>query len=58
LHAERQRDAKEFLVGAFRLDHDSGDDRQAGFKRPSLPVKQTCLAFASCPFRQNLVQGE
>ena len=26
--------------------------------RPSLPVKQTCLAFASCPFRQNLVQGE
>src|SRR5215208_7806106 len=26
--------------------------------RPSLPVKQTCLAFASCPFRQNLVHGE
>src|SRR3989442_15132457 len=26
--------------------------------RPSLPVKQTCLAFASWPFRQNLVQGE
>src|SRR5262245_46920089 len=26
--------------------------------RPSLPVKQTCLALASCPLRQNLVQGE
>src|SRR4029453_15580730 len=26
--------------------------------RPSLPVKQTCLALASCPFRQNLVHGE
>src|SRR6266436_5046733 len=26
--------------------------------RPSLPVKQTCLAFASWPFRQNFVQGE
>src|SRR5262245_48244647 len=26
--------------------------------RPSLPVKQTCLAPVSCPFRQNLVQGE
>src|SRR5437879_3121322 len=26
--------------------------------RPSLPVKQTCLALASWPFRQNLVQGE
>src|SRR5262249_5904820 len=26
--------------------------------RPSFPVKQTCLALASCPFRQNLVQGE
>src|ERR671922_60129 len=26
--------------------------------RPSLPVKQTCLALASWPFRQNLVQGD
>src|SRR6267142_729149 len=26
--------------------------------RPSLPVKQTCLAPCSCPFRQNFVQGE
>src|SRR5215204_5993549 len=26
--------------------------------RPSLPVKQTCLALASWPLRQNLVQGE
>src|SRR2546423_14244830 len=26
--------------------------------RPSFPVKQTCLALASWPFRQNLVQGE
>src|SRR4029453_5514407 len=26
--------------------------------RPSLPVKQTCLALASWPFRQNLVHGE
>jgi hypothetical protein len=25
--------------------------------RPSLPVKQTCLAPASWPLRQNLVQG-
>ena len=26
--------------------------------RPSLPVKQTCLALASWPFRQNFVHGE
>src|SRR6476660_288800 len=26
--------------------------------RPSFPVKHTCLALASWPFRQNLVQGE
>src|SRR5437764_10215096 len=26
--------------------------------RPSLPVKQTCLALASWPLRQNLVHGE
>src|SRR5690242_1441677 len=26
--------------------------------RPSLPVKHTCLAPASWPFRQNLVHGE
>src|SRR5262249_48072270 len=26
--------------------------------RPSFPVKQTCFALASCPFRQNFVHGE
>src|SRR5438874_10004973 len=26
--------------------------------RPSFPVKQTCLASACCPFRQNFVHGE
>ena len=25
--------------------------------RPSLPVKQTCFALASWPFRQNFVHG-
>ena len=26
--------------------------------RPSFPVKQTCLASASLPFKQNFVHGE
>ena len=57
LHAERQRDAKEFLVGAFRLDHDGGDDRQAGFKTAVLAGKADLLGIRLLPLQAELGPG-
>jgi hypothetical protein len=54
---ERHGDAENLSRTAFRLVSMAMTAVVPDSSRPYLPVKQTCLAFASGPFSQNLLQG-
>ena len=54
LHAERQRYAQQFLRITFRLDHDRGDDRQAGFKTAVLAGETNLLGIRLLPLQAEL----